>query len=245
MRRAVEARHLIGSVRTIVQRNTDLLRRLHYGQVLLALLAGALLDVVLSNALTWYKLLPGYEPDNGSAELNLTVPIMLAVLSLTWLFNKQRVWRVAEFVYAAIVTADLLISVGGVIFTMGGRKGNEGGLQLLGDTVLVWLTNIFVFALWYWLLDSGGPMHRDSEAPGTPRPDFVFPQQANSIPGWNKWQPQFVDYLFLAFNTSTSFSPTDTLVLARWGKLLMMAQALMSLVILAVLAARAINILGQ
>lgn len=101
--------------------------------------------------------------------------------------------------------------------------------------------NILAFAVWYWEIDGGGPARRH---PGRhSSTDFAFPQQQDDDGLVEGWSPGFVDYLFLAFNTSIAFSPTDTLVLSRRAKLLMMAQALISLVVLAVLAARAINTL--
>jgi len=57
------------------------------------------------------------------------------------------------------------------------------------------------------------------------------------------WTPNFIDYLFLSFNTSTAFSPTDVPVLARWAKVLMVLQSLVSLTVVVLLAARAVNIL--
>jgi uncharacterized membrane protein len=76
-----------------------------------------------------------------------------------------------------------------------------------------------------------------------PPPAFLFPQMM--MPGAERapqWSPMFIDYLFLAFNTSTAFSPTDTAVLSRWAKVLTMIQAGISLTVVVVLAARAINI---
>jgi hypothetical protein len=104
-----------------------------------------------------------------------------------------------------------------------------------------------VFALWYWRLDAGGPHGRDSRlrhAEGA----FLFPQmtmlpEAKIAAGQQTWSPNFLDYLFLAFNTSTAFSPTDTPALTRWAKMLMMIQSMISLTVLALLAARAVNIL--
>jgi len=118
---------------------------------------------------------------------------------------------------------------------------------LLRSAALLWLTNILVFALWYWRLDAGGPHGRDAR-PGHFEGAFLFPQmtmptQAKVASGQRLWSPNFLDYLFLAFNTSTAFSPTDTPPLARWGKMLMMLQSLISLTVLALLAARAVNIL--
>jgi hypothetical protein len=114
--------------------------------------------------------------------------------------------------------------------------------SLLRSAVALWVTNILVFALWYWRLDAGGP-HKREKVPGHKTGAFLFPQmnlEANSDPDWS---PNFVDYLFLAFNTSTALSPADTAALSRWAKILMMIQATISLTVLALLAARAVNIL--
>jgi hypothetical protein len=118
--------------------------------------------------------------------------------------------------------------------------GNVTPASLFRDATLLWLANIVVFAVWYWELDGGGPLHR-----GIPyRPtDFAFPQTQMEGKEFDEWCPRFVDYLFLAFNTSTAFSPTDTLILSRSAKLLTMLQSLISVATLLVLAARAIRTL--
>jgi hypothetical protein len=115
-------------------------------------------------------------------------------------------------------------------------------LTLLRAASALWLANVLVFASWYWRLDAGGPNQRDlreSHSEGA----FLFPQML--VPGKHSsgWRPGFVDYLFLAFNTSTAFSPTDVPVLSRWAKLMMMVQASISLATVALIAARAVNIL--
>jgi hypothetical protein len=115
-------------------------------------------------------------------------------------------------------------------------------LTLLRAASALWVANVLVFASWYWRLDAGGPNQRDlreSHAEGA----FLFPQMV--VPGKHSrgWRPGFVDYLFLAFNTSTAFSPTDVPVLSRWAKLMMMVQASISLTTVALIAARAVNIL--
>ena len=119
--------------------------------------------------------------------------------------------------------------------------------DLLRSAAALWITNILVFASWYWRLDAGGP-HQRGLTPGHEDGAFLFPQmtmgtKAKVAAGENAWEPHFVDYLFLAFNTSTAFSPTDVPVLSRWAKLLMMIQALISLLVIALLAGRAVNIL--
>jgi hypothetical protein len=113
---------------------------------------------------------------------------------------------------------------------------------LLRSAVALWVTNILVFALWYWRLDAGGP-HEREKVLGHKKGAFLFPQM-NLEAGFDpRWSPNFVDYLFLAFNTSTALSPADTPALSRWAKILMMLQATISLAVLALLAARAVNIL--
>ena len=104
----------------------------------------------------------------------------------------------------------------------------------------VYITKIIVFALWYWAFDRGGPRGR-AHPTGTP-PDFLFPQMTvpELFPGW---RAEFGDYLYVAFTNATAFSPTDTLPLARWAKLAMMLESAVSLVTVALVVSRAINIL--
>ena len=128
---------------------------------------------------------------------------------------------------------------------LGGTCLNWGCIPtkaLLRSASALWITNILVFALWYWKLDAGGPLKRDRRQAFS-NSSFLFPQMLSREEQKLSWKPNFVDYLFLAFNTSTAFSPTDTAVLSRWAKLGMMVQSLISLTIVALLAARAVNIL--
>jgi uncharacterized membrane protein len=103
------------------------------------------------------------------------------------------------------------------------------------------ISGILVFALWYWKLDAGGPLGRDNSRRKIASA-FLFPQLSTDREHYDGWSPHFLDYLFVAFNTSTAFSPTDTAVLSRWAKLATMLQSLISLSILVLLAARAVNI---
>ena len=119
--------------------------------------------------------------------------------------------------------------------------------ELLRAAAALWVTNILIFASWYWRLDAGGP-HERARTVGHTDGAFLFPQMtmdpaAKFAAGEHEWEPNFIDYLFLAFNTSTALSPTDVPVLSRWAKVLMMIQALISLVVIVMLAARAVNIL--
>jgi len=126
------------------------------------------------------------------------------------------------------------------------REFNGGGL--LEIAVQLWLTNIIVFALWFWEVDGGGPGARtQTDFMSNPeRADFLFPQMAltGEVSRLLRWKPQFIDYLFLAFTNATAFSPTDTFALSPMAKVLMMAQAIISLVTVAIVVGRAVNILS-
>jgi len=159
--------------------------------------------------------------------------------------GRHRLTAIFGLAVNAVLTAGLIISV--ILLVNALPTGKETPQQLLLSAASLWVTNILVFALWYWRLDAGGPYQRDKQ-PGHSNGSFLFPQMTMSKEALREgneqdWSPNFVDYLFLAFNTSTAFSPTDTLVLARWAKILMMLQSLLSLLIIALLAARAVNIL--
>jgi uncharacterized membrane protein len=175
-----------------------------------------------------------------SIVLALLIPSVVSYHAGSHLLN-----AIFGFAVDGVLTAGLIISVILLIDALPTSK--ETPQQLLLSAASLWTTNILVFALWYWRLDAGGPYQRDKR-PGHSDGAFLFPQMTMSEAtlkqaGQEDWSPNFIDYLFLAFNTSTAFSPTDTLVLARWAKILMMIQSLLSLLIVALLAARAINIL--
>ncbi len=149
------------------------------------------------------------------------------------------------FALSAVLTIAMIGSVAFLIGILPAHR--ESPTQLLRSAASLWLTNVFVFALWYWRLDAGGPHARDEREAHT-NGAFLFPQmtmlkRVEAATGQLHWSPHFVDYLFLSFNTSTAFSPTDTPVLTRWAKVLMMVQSLISLTVIAILAARAVNIL--
>jgi hypothetical protein len=178
----------------------------------------------------------------------LFLVIVLALLVPTIISHAGRYHqlnRVVGFTVNVAVTLGLIVSVILLIGALPAHK--ETPTELLLSAGCLWFTNILVFALWYWRLDAGGPHGRDRRR-GHSEGAFLFPQMtmpplAKSGAGKEEWSPNFVDYLFLAFNTSTAFSPTDAPVLARWAKLLMMLQSLISLTVIALLAGRAVNIL--
>jgi hypothetical protein len=171
-----------------------------------------------------------------------------SLLFPAFLFHRASMHRLNSifgFLVEGALTAGLIISLILLIRALPAHK--ETPVDLLLSAAMLWITNILVFALWYWRLDAGGPNQRDKRR-GHSGGAFLFPQMTlsdDALPGVDleRWSPNFVDYLFLAFNTSTAFSPTDAPVLARWAKVLMMLQSLLSLLIIALLAARAVNIL--
>jgi hypothetical protein len=171
--------------------------------------------------------------------LLVVVVVLLIPMTLSHWRGYWNMARTLSFVANGVITGAMIVSLGFLI--QGLPKHLEAPNQLLRSAVALWVTNVLVFALWYWKLDAGGPLGRE-KADGYIDSSFLFPQMASHC-GRPDWSPQFVDYLFLAFNTSTAFSPTDTAVLSRWAKIGMMLQALISLSILALLAARAVNIL--
>lgn len=150
--------------------------------------------------------------------------------------------RILGYVVSAVITFAMVLSLALLIRALPTRV--ETASALLQSAAVLWLTNILVFALWYWRLDAGGPLQRDRRGAHT-EGSFLFPQmtQYSKAAGEKRWSPRFIDYLFIAFNTSTAFSPSDTPVLSRWAKVLTMLQAMISLVIVALLASRAIGIL--
>jgi uncharacterized membrane protein len=148
--------------------------------------------------------------------------------------------RALGLVASGVVTAALIGSL--ALLIAGLPHKSQTPVDLAKSASFLWVTNVLVFALWYWRLDAGGPHARDG-SPGHTEGDFFFPQMMDSCPGPKNWSPRFVDYLFIAFNNSTAFSPTDTPVLSRWAKVLTMLQSLISLLIVAVLASRAVGLI--
>jgi len=159
--------------------------------------------------------------------------------------GKHTLNNILGYVLTSMVTVDMIWSLGLLIAALPFHK--ESPRDLLSSAAALWITNVLVFASWYWRLDAGGPRARELRGVHTDGA-FLFPQmtlnsQVKKEMGEQCWSPGFVDYLFLAFNTSTAFSPTDSPVLSSWAKVLMMIQALISFATVVLLAARGVNIL--
>jgi hypothetical protein len=143
----------------------------------------------------------------------------------------------------ALVTAANIASLGFLIDLLFTTHFSSG-TRLMLSAALIWVTNVIAFSLWYWELDGGGPHRRLAvRSAGGRGSDFLFPQMTTGDPADAAWRPQFIDYVFVSFTTSTAFSPTDTMPLSRWAKSLMMVQALASLTTIGLLAARAVNLI--
>jgi uncharacterized membrane protein len=194
-----------------------------------ALLAVGALYTVISTELT-----PGPR---------LLVPALVALLVAAIMTahggGHQRLAR--RFALALVALVTVAVATSALLLILVSLGGGTPASALLGDAALIWAMNVVTFAVWYWEIDGGGPASRHRDRHDSE--DFLFPQMAWGGNAARGWSPGFVDYLFLAFNTSTAFSPTDTAVLSRRAKVLTMAQSLVSLAVVAVLIGRAVNTL--
>ncbi|GAA3087992.1 putative membrane protein [Kribbella aluminosa] len=148
----------------------------------------------------------------------------------------------------AIVLVGVLVAVNayylaGMIFYLGHGDANQGKV-LVKSALLIWVTNVVAFAVWYWEVDRGGPFARAPEHEReAERADLLFPQMTVDLDGWKSWIPGFTDYLYVALTNATAFSPTDTMPLSARTKVLMGIQSAISLLTIAIVAARAVNVL--
>jgi uncharacterized membrane protein len=156
--------------------------------------------------------------------------------------NESRWSQIAAVALIALANLANVVSLALLIRELIFNGKNVTGPQLLVSSVAIWITNVIVFALWYWELDRGGPDDRLRPEHGAP--DFLFPQMSTPGCATADWTPGFIDYLYVAFTNATAFSPTDTMPLSPWAKILMLLQALASLITIAIVAARAVNILS-
>jgi hypothetical protein len=161
--------------------------------------------------------------------------------------NPRRIDRQSKAIRLLGLTLSALLSLANawsvarlVIGLVQGTEGESAGpLLITGGTI--WLINVIVFALWYWEFDRGGPVARANGV--RMYPDFQFVQMVSPQLAPPDWEPAFSDYLYLSFTNASAFSPTDTMPLSRWAKLGMTAQAAISIVTVALVVARAVNIL--
>jgi len=165
---------------------------------------------------------------------------LVALMATLWVLGRKHTLFQLVIIANALFTLALLVHTSGLIAVLFGGA-SEAVNALLVDVVLMATSNILIFSVWYWIIDPPGV----GEVPRSDEPwDFLFPQRAGSIPHYESWVPRYGDYLFLAFTTSFSFSPTDTPPLTRRAKALMLLQSIISVVMLTAIAGSAINILA-
>ncbi len=223
--------------------------------------------------LPWADLRPGWQrPSPGESRIPVALAVIVAiglqvalpphlVFKPTWLLpglegavlvgiivaNPRRISRTSTLLRTASTVLIALTSLANawssaqlITGLVNGTEGQNAGL-LLTSGGSIYLTNIIVFALWYWEWDRGGPVARSQGR--RLYPDFLFPQMTQAHLAPDNWVPTFFDYLYLSFTNATAFSPTDTMPLARWAKMLMLVQSGVSLITVALVIARAVNIL--
>ena len=172
----------------------------------------------------------------------------LLLLPLVWMnpfhLRRDEPWlRSVEITLVAVLVAVNAFYLAGMIFFLNNGDADNGRVLVKG-ALLIWVTNVVAFAVWYWEIDRGGPFARAPEHEReAERADLLFPQMTVDLPGWDRWLPGFTDYLFVAFTAATAFSPTDTMPLTARTKALMGVQSAISLLTVAVIAARAVNVL--
>jgi hypothetical protein len=173
------------------------------------------------------------------------IVILLVPTVLSHRMGRYSLNRTLGMIINGITTLALIGSVILLVRTLPTHRSLP--LQLLRAGGLLWLTNVIVFALWYWRLDGGGPTvrHKEKKFGSTSFlfPQMQIPQEERAQFACVRWRPRFVDYLFVAFTQSSTFGPTDSPLLARWAKVLAMIQILISLTIVVLLISRAIGVL--
>lgn len=191
--------------------------------------AVAMLVIILVAVPRHYRLLP-----RGSE---------IAIGGTLIVFLWTRFSRYAVAIFAVVVAAIEITILGRLLYEMASRPLHLDAILLLWTAIDLWLTNVVLFTLIYWELDRGGPAGRAEGWKGAA--DFHFPRGDPSEGVADDWQPWFIDYLYLAFTTSTAFSPSEIYPLSSRAKILHIVQSLISLLTIVALAARAINILGD
>jgi hypothetical protein len=195
------------------------------------------LDVLLPDRLT-----PGPTWLLPSVEGALLVALVVVSPRPRWRMSDLR-RRVAIGLIALVSATNIYSLVELCRYLLRGSH-TTSGRELIFAGIQLWLTNVLLFALWYWELDQGGPFRRAVRTRTDQLPDFMFPQDVQRELSPASWSPGLIDYLYVSFTNATAFSPTDTMPLTQSAKLLMTAQALTSLLIVVLIVSRAVNILS-
>lgn len=151
---------------------------------------------------------------------------------VAWMLTLMQISLISALVAATLAHLLRLLVAGG---------SGVHGIMLLSSGLHIWISNMLVFGLWFWLLDRGGPHARSSGL--NERVEFLFPEMTAGEVANPAWSPNIVEYMYLSFTNSTAFSPTDTLPLSKRVRVLMAVESSMSLLTVALVASRAVNIL--
>jgi uncharacterized membrane protein len=175
------------------------------------------------------------------AALVLTLPKAPVARMLGWGAHRLRMGRrVLALGMIIVLSAANAASIYLLVHVLV-NGGTVVASPLLRAAVHLWCVNVLLFALWFWQLDGGGPVaRRQTEIRAR---DFYFPQQTEPALFGIEWEPAFLDYLYVSYTNASAFSPTDTMPLSRWAKMLMLVQSAISLTLGLMVVARAVNIL--
>ena len=188
-------------------------------------------------------LLPSELTGSEALIVPLAELLLLAIITLAnpTRIDRREVWlRILGFALIGLATVANAWALFRLVQLLVG-SGTTEAPRLLITGANVWITNVIIFALWYWEADRGGPAAR-AVAPD-PSPDFLFPQMSLQSPVFQDWEPRIIDYLYVSFTNATAFSPTDTMPLTRGAKLAMMLQSAISLATVVLVVARAVTML--
>jgi hypothetical protein len=174
--------------------------------------------------------------------MEVALLLVLLVINPVRLSRRTTVGKWASIILTGAITVDNTASAVVLDYRIITGEVSNDPKTLLGSGAAIFLTNIIAFAIWYWELDRGGPFAR--RAGEIHYPDFLFPQMSDPTNAKPGWRPTFVDYLYVSFTNVVAFSPTDTMPLARWAKGMMTVQSLVSMTTIALVIARAVNVLG-
>ncbi|MGB4966877.1 MAG: hypothetical protein WBO35_01610 [Candidatus Saccharimonadales bacterium] len=202
----------------------------------------ALLVAIGLQAVTWIN--------NGSMSFGphpliilseLALAVILGLMIMHPVLSGRRTYRAASFALLGLISLENVTAIAIVLRQLVTNSHTLSGYQLLGSAIAIFLTNIIVFALWYWEIDSPGLSGKRWSRHDR---DFLFLQQ-DKPSEYPKWQPNFVDYLYHSVTNAINFAPADTRPVTRQAKILMGTQALISVTTLALIVARSVSILGQ
>lgn len=178
--------------------------------------------------------------------MELLLLVILTIINPVRLTRSTRIGKAATLVLLAAITLDNAASAFVLDYRIVTGQVSNNAAVLLGSGGAIFLTNVIVFGIWYWETDLGGPFGRlclDARHPNPRYPDFMFPQTDKPELAPRDWEPRFLDYLYVSFTNVVAFSPTDTMPLTRRAKAMMALQSTVAVSTLALVIARAVNVL--